>query len=169
MNVECRNKHRDNIKNFFTPHVENLCPDCKNRYEKNPLRILDCKIDKDNELMKNAPKTIDYLNDENIVELLENTTVDRIDDKLLEKLVPVLNADSKNAIFQKILDGEMDWRLINIILPYMDYMGSQVEAAVIEGVLPFEVLEMLRYIVFSSLEDKLSTWIISLCRIADTA
>ena len=43
---------------------DKLCEDCQTRFEKNPLRILDCKVDADNELLKDAPKTIDYLNDE---------------------------------------------------------------------------------------------------------
>ena len=41
-----------------------MCEDCKIRYEKNPLRILDCKIDGESEIMKNAPKITDYLNEE---------------------------------------------------------------------------------------------------------
>ena len=48
----------------FKPHVNDLCVDCLERLEKNPLRILDCKVDADKDIMKNAPKTIDYLNDE---------------------------------------------------------------------------------------------------------
>ena len=40
-----------------------MCEDCKNRLEKNPLRILDCKVDADSIIMKNAPKMTDYLND----------------------------------------------------------------------------------------------------------
>ena len=43
------------------------CSDCKERLEKNPLRILDCKVDADKEIMKTAPKTIDYLNEESKV------------------------------------------------------------------------------------------------------
>ena len=62
-NVNCRNAHRDNVKNFFASHIDNLCEDCKNRLEKNPLRILDCKVDHENEILKNAPKTLDYLNE----------------------------------------------------------------------------------------------------------
>ena len=41
-----------------------LCEDCKERLEKNPLRILDCKVDQDNKILKEAPKTLDYLNEE---------------------------------------------------------------------------------------------------------
>ena len=44
--------------------VYELCEDCKERLKTNPLRILDCKVDKDSEILKNVPKTIDYLNNE---------------------------------------------------------------------------------------------------------
>ena len=49
---------------YFKPHLDDLCDDCKSRFEKNPLRILDCKIDGDKDIMKGAPKIIDYLNEE---------------------------------------------------------------------------------------------------------
>lgn len=61
--VESRDNYRTALKEYFKPHLEELCDDCKNRFEKNPLRILDCKVDADTDLMKNAPKTIDYLNE----------------------------------------------------------------------------------------------------------
>ena len=59
---------RDNYKkaliDYFTPHIKKMCHDCQERLNKNPLRILDCKVDANLEIMKNAPKTIDYLNEE---------------------------------------------------------------------------------------------------------
>lgn len=61
---QSREQYRNALIEYFKPHIEDLCEDCKCRFEKNPLRILDCKIDKDKEIMKNAPKTIDYLNEE---------------------------------------------------------------------------------------------------------
>lgn len=61
---ESREQYRNALIEYFRPHIDELCDDCKCRFEKNPLRILDCKIDKDKEIMKNAPKTIDYLNEE---------------------------------------------------------------------------------------------------------
>lgn len=62
--AESRNNYREALINHFKPHVDELCSDCKERLEKNPLRILDCKVDADKEVMKTAPKTIDYLNEE---------------------------------------------------------------------------------------------------------
>ena len=48
--------YKDDLINYFTPHKDELCPDCQNRLEKNPLRILDCKVDHELEVIKNAPK-----------------------------------------------------------------------------------------------------------------
>ena len=61
---ESRDNYRAALISHFKPNIDKLCEDCKERLEKNPLRILDCKVDKDNEIMKSAPKTIDYLNKE---------------------------------------------------------------------------------------------------------
>ena len=60
---ESRMAYRNALVEYFKPHVDELCEDCKNRLEKNPLRILDCKVDAENEIMKKAPKTLDYLNE----------------------------------------------------------------------------------------------------------
>ena len=62
--TESRNNYREALKEHFRPHLDELCEDCKIRFEKNPLRILDCKVDKDLPVMESAPKTIDYLNEE---------------------------------------------------------------------------------------------------------
>lgn len=61
---ESRDNYREALIEYFKPHITELCEDCQDRLMKNPLRILDCKVDKDNEILKNAPKTLDYLNEE---------------------------------------------------------------------------------------------------------
>lgn len=61
---ESRNNYRDALVKYFRPHIDELCDDCKERLEKNPLRILDCKVDAGSDILKNAPKTLDYLNEE---------------------------------------------------------------------------------------------------------
>ncbi|MBR2674615.1 MAG: histidine--tRNA ligase [Mogibacterium sp.] len=58
---ECRPKHRKALQDFLRPKYDELCETCKSRYEKNPMRILDCKSDKDKELVKGAPMMIDFL------------------------------------------------------------------------------------------------------------
>lgn len=62
--TESRNNYREALINYFRPHIDSLCEDCKERLQKNPLRILDCKVDAGSEIIKNAPKTLDYLNEE---------------------------------------------------------------------------------------------------------
>lgn len=58
---KCRPDYRKALLDFFLDKREDLCNDCKRRYELNPLRILDCKVDKCIEARKGAPKITDYL------------------------------------------------------------------------------------------------------------
>ena len=60
---ESRDNYRKALVDYFTPVKEELCYDCQTRLLKNPLRILDCKVDKDSVHFKNAPIMRDYLND----------------------------------------------------------------------------------------------------------
>lgn len=62
--TESRNKYRDALVKYLEPKINELCPDCQNRIKTNPLRILDCKVDKDSEILKNAPSILEYLNEE---------------------------------------------------------------------------------------------------------
>ncbi|MBR2802228.1 MAG: histidine--tRNA ligase [Erysipelotrichaceae bacterium] len=52
------------LRSHFASHLDELCTDCQKRYEKNPLRILDCKIDHELEAVQNAPKLSNYLSEE---------------------------------------------------------------------------------------------------------
>ncbi|MBB6445915.1 histidine--tRNA ligase [Bacillus benzoevorans] len=61
---ESRAAHRAALMEHFTPRIGEFCKDCQSRLQKNPMRILDCKQDRDHELMKSAPSIIDYLNAE---------------------------------------------------------------------------------------------------------
>ena len=60
---ESRNAYRAALRDHFSGSISTMCPDCQRRYEQNPLRILDCKIDHDLDIMKSAPKMSDYLNE----------------------------------------------------------------------------------------------------------
>lgn len=64
--IESRLKYREALLEYFKPHLNELCEDCRNRYETNPLRILDCKVDHELDIMKNAPKISEYLNETSI-------------------------------------------------------------------------------------------------------
>jgi len=61
-----RENYKKELVKYLEPHINELCEDCKERLNKNPLRILDCKVDHENDIIKNAPVTIDYLNEESI-------------------------------------------------------------------------------------------------------
>ena len=60
----CRPVYRKKLTEYFTENVDELCGDCRRRLEKNPLRILDCKIDGGKEIMEDAPKIETCLCDE---------------------------------------------------------------------------------------------------------
>lgn len=86
---ESRDAYRQALKDHFAPVLNELCHDCQSRYEKNPLRILDCKVDKEHQVMKNAPRTIDYLSEnakehfEKVCALLDDLEIDYIVDSNL--------------------------------------------------------------------------------------
>ena len=61
---ESRDNYRNALVDYFKPHINEMCEDCQVRLDKNPLRILDCKVDHESDIMKNAPKITDYLNEE---------------------------------------------------------------------------------------------------------
>ena len=60
----CRAKYNQALKDFFGSHLEELCFDCKARYEKNPLRLLDCKEETCKNINADAPSILDYLCDD---------------------------------------------------------------------------------------------------------
>ncbi len=61
---ESRADYRTALVKHFEPRIEEFCHDCQTRLHQNPLRILDCKKDRDHELMTTAPSIQDYLNEE---------------------------------------------------------------------------------------------------------
>ncbi|MDR1782050.1 MAG: histidine--tRNA ligase [Bacilli bacterium] len=88
-----RKDYRDALVNYFKQYEDQLCSDCQTRLYKNPLRILDCKVDHDKEFMKNAPHLEDYLTKEaatyfnDVVRILESLNIEyEIDDRLVRGL-----------------------------------------------------------------------------------
>ena len=61
---ECRAKYRDALRDFLKPRYDELCDTCKDRYERNPMRILDCKSPVCKEIVQGAPMMLDYLCDD---------------------------------------------------------------------------------------------------------
>ncbi|HEX8947422.1 MAG TPA: histidine--tRNA ligase [Dissulfurispiraceae bacterium] len=58
---QCRPEYKNALMNFFGEKLSEFCPDCQRRYHTNPLRILDCKVERCVELRKGAPAITDYL------------------------------------------------------------------------------------------------------------
>jgi len=56
---ECRPKHMEELKVYFRQYEDQLCPTCRNRLERNPLRILDCKEEGCRKVASGAPTTIE--------------------------------------------------------------------------------------------------------------
>lgn len=91
--TESRRNYSEALVNYFKPHIHELCEDCQNRINTNPLRILDCKVDKDSDILKNAPKISDYLSDESKMRFktlktyLDNLEIDyEIDESIVRGL-----------------------------------------------------------------------------------
>lgn len=91
--MESRKMYREALLEYFKPHLDCLCEDCKKRYVTNPLRILDCKVDKDLDIMKNAPKISNYLNEiskvhfDKVKEYLKAMEIEyNVDEKLVRGL-----------------------------------------------------------------------------------
>ena len=61
---ECRAKYNQALKEYIGANLEGMCATCKSRFEKNPLRILDCKEERCGAITANAPKILDYLCDD---------------------------------------------------------------------------------------------------------
>ena len=60
----CRKSYEDALKEYLNKNIDNLCPLCKERLNKNPLRILDCKNDDCKKITDGAPKILDYVCDD---------------------------------------------------------------------------------------------------------
>lgn len=88
---KCRPKYREILKNYYRPLLPKMCNDCQNRFDKNIMRLLDCKVDK--EFSKDAPIILDYLCDEckehfnKVIEYLDSMNIKyEIDPKIVRGL-----------------------------------------------------------------------------------
>lgn len=61
---ECRKTYNEALLSYLRKHEDQLCSTCKERMLKNPLRVLDCKVPSCKVIMKDAPRTIEYLDEE---------------------------------------------------------------------------------------------------------
>ncbi len=89
----CRPKYNAALREYLKDNLDKMCPTCKERFETNPLRILDCKEERCREVTKDAPVVLDYVCDdckkhhEGVVANLKNLGVDfNIDSKIVRGL-----------------------------------------------------------------------------------
>lgn len=61
--IDSRQEYNQALVEHFEPVIDDFCQDCQSRLHTNPMRILDCKVDRDKEAVKTAPRITDYLND----------------------------------------------------------------------------------------------------------
>lgn len=90
---ESRKNYKEALLEYLKPHINELCEDCNRRLNVNPLRILDCKVDANSEILKNAPKIVDYLNEvskdyfDNLLKILDELKINyKVDTSLVRGL-----------------------------------------------------------------------------------
>ena len=104
--IESRENYKKALKEYLEPHIKDLCEDCQERFNKNPLRILDCKVDAGSDILENVPKIKDYLNEESLTrynklkELLDLMDINYVED---DKLVRGLDYYT-HMVFEIVLD-----------------------------------------------------------------
>ncbi|MEK7540426.1 MAG: histidine--tRNA ligase [Patescibacteria group bacterium] len=104
----CRPAYRGQLMEYYKKHKRELCEDCKRRLAKNPLRLLDCKVDHCKELAQNAPQTIDHLCEEcktHFTQVLEYLDSAEIVYQLNPRIVRGLDYYTRTA-FEFALPGE---------------------------------------------------------------
>lgn len=60
----CKKAYNDALLSYLRKHEDKLCSTCRERMQKNPLRVIDCKVPECKEIVKDAPRTIEYLDEE---------------------------------------------------------------------------------------------------------
>ncbi|MBE6865408.1 MAG: histidine--tRNA ligase [Ruminococcaceae bacterium] len=103
----CRPKYHEKLKEYFAQHIDGMCEDCKARFEKNPLRLLDCKEEKCSAIAKNAPVVIEHLCDEchdHFEGLKKTLDAMGVDYQINTKIVRGLDYYTK-TVFEFVYDG----------------------------------------------------------------
>ncbi|MDF2882242.1 MAG: hisS [Clostridiaceae bacterium] len=104
---KCRKKYNEALKKYLEKHYDELCETCKTRFDKNPMRILDCKVPHDKEIVADAPVILDYICDEckeHFEELQKYLKLMKIDYKIDPLIVRGLDYYSK-TVFEVINNG----------------------------------------------------------------
>ncbi len=105
--VACRPRYREELKSYIRRHLDRLCVECQGRFERNPLRVLDCKKEGCRAVMRDAPQTMAFLCDpcrqhfDTLVELLAGVGISYV---LNPRLVRGLDYYTRTT-FEVIAEG----------------------------------------------------------------
>ena len=117
-NAQVRQDYHDALVNYFMPVRDQLSDDSKRRLEKNPLRILDSKDEQDKKFLPNAPKLVDYLDEEskgNFDQIL--MMLDQLDIKYVIDNDLVRGLDYyTGVIFEFMVEDKSIWESASTIL-----------------------------------------------------
>ncbi|WP_297493276.1 histidine--tRNA ligase, partial [Persephonella sp.] len=108
---ESRKKYIEVLRNFLKERKDLLCEDCKRRIERNPLRVLDCKVESCKEATTDAPVLIDYISDQSL--------------QRFEKLKEYLKAMGISFIFNPRLVRGLDYYTDTVFEFITDKIGAQ--------------------------------------------
>lgn len=107
-NAETRQTYRQALKDYLRPHLPELSPDSQNRFETNPLRILDSKDPRDQEIVRQAPSILDFLSadeDQHFKEVQRLLTILEIPYEVNPSLVRGLDYYNKTVF--EVVAGEL--------------------------------------------------------------
>ena len=100
----------------------------------------------------------EYLNDKLTAEMLADASFENLENSaafgLMEHLIPLLDEKSKTTLFSKVIEGELDWHYLKIMMPYITYLRWHIESAYLEGALPAEVMTWL----YEAIADEARNW-----------
>ena len=120
-----RAKYEEALKEYFSAHIDEMCNDCKTRLEKNPLRILDCKVDAKSDIMKNAPKIIDYLSEEDIASAYQVIKMGKAHRLMKQDILGVvINKYTGNEFADIFLSNKLETEVLAKI-PYIPHYDNQ--------------------------------------------
>lgn len=87
---------------------------------------------------------LEYFNDKSVMKMLETANYDTLDEDIVEKFMPFVDNASKVNLLARIIDGELDYHFLRILVPYMEWFpDSLIEAAVVEGAIHEDALKVL--------------------------
>lgn len=106
----CRPFYHERLKDYLSENVQHLCGNCKERFDRNPLRILDCKVDSCKALVKDAPMILDSLCEEcgtHFEQLKKLLSIAKVSYQINPHIVRGLDYYTK-TVFEIIMHGQRD-------------------------------------------------------------